>query len=54
MNMIWLLRAYLREIHADPWKIFWLGSFKGQFMVYRVTGLGPGLPDYRVTGLRLP
>ena len=31
-----------------------LGSLKGRFMVYRVTGLGPGLPDYRVTGLGLP
>ena len=31
-----------------------LASLRGRFMVYRVTGLGPGLPDYRVTGLGLP
>ena len=31
-----------------------LGSLKGRFMVYRVAGLGPGLPDYRVAGLGLP
>ena len=31
-----------------------LGGVRGRFMVYRVTGLGPGLPDYRVTGLGLP
>ena len=31
-----------------------LVSLRGQFMVYRVTRLGPGLLDYRVTGLGLP
>ena len=31
-----------------------LATFRGLFMVYRVTGLGPGLPDYRVTGLGPP
>ena len=31
-----------------------LATLRGRFMGYRVTGLGPGLPDYQVTGLGPP